>query len=109
MTQQQSSSPWEEFVLAAYRQVAVRLREALGDSWLQQGVEPHVPEDERGSHVRSSKAARRTAPSSRAPTSSGYVTLLLPIGPRSAVVSPMTRIARCATSIGWCSSPRKSQ
>ncbi len=47
MTEQQSSSPWEEFVLAAYRQVAVRLREALGSSWFEQGVEPHVAEDER--------------------------------------------------------------
>ena len=45
MPQQRSSSPWEEFVLAAYRQAGSLLRDALGDNWFEAGVEPHTGED----------------------------------------------------------------
>ena len=45
--QHQSSSPWEEFVLAAYRQAGSLLRDALGDNWFDTGVEPHTGEDAR--------------------------------------------------------------
>ncbi len=45
---QQFSSPWEEFVLAAYHQTAMLLRDALGDRWFDVGVEPHVDESRRG-------------------------------------------------------------
>lgn len=47
MPQSPSSSPWEEFVLAAYRQIGTLLRDALGDNWFEAGVEPHTGEEGR--------------------------------------------------------------
>ena len=47
MPQPLSSSPWEEFMLAAYSQAGSLLRDALGDNWFEAGVEPHTGEDDR--------------------------------------------------------------